>query len=216
MAKRSKLEVSAIAKAHLDYIKQSSEPRPISEDSNDSGHTSDLMDNITIDPIPKRDLHPPGPHGSVCVDIVDLGMRVNDKYGKASQSVAFVFKTTKGLELSREFSVSLGDKSNLRKFLEAWRGKKFSPDELGKQLTLKDFHMKPAMVSIQHNPSTTNPDKVYANIDAIMPLPEGMPTPDVSGYVRAPFWETRKKEYADKFAAYMSAPPKEVPQDAPF
>lgn len=173
------------------------------------------MDNITIEPDlrPKRDLHPPGPHGAVCVDIIDLGMKYSDKYNKASQACVLVFKTSKGLELSREFTVSMNEKSGLRKFLEAWRGAKFTGEELGKSLTLKDFHMKPAMVSIQHNPSKDG-QKVYANIDAVMPLPEGMAVPDVSGYKRAPFWEERKKEYADGFAAYMSAPPKD--SEAPF
>ena len=42
------------------------------------------MDDIKIDPIifQQRELHPQGPFAAVCVDIIDLGMRVKDFQGK--------------------------------------------------------------------------------------------------------------------------------------
>lgn len=167
------------------------------------------MDNITIEPnLNKRDVHPSGPYGAICVDIIDLGMRANINFNKAQQAVVFVFLTTKG-ELSREFSVSLNDKANLRKFLESWRGAKFTAEELGAKLTLADFHMKPAMISVEHSPAKSDPSKIYANLGAIMPLPEGMTAPSGAGYVRPAFWAEKKKRYADEFAAFMSAPPKD-------
>ena len=211
------MAISAHAQAHLDAIRRSTEEqRPTSPEQPQQGQKATYMDNITIEPeINKRDVHPPGPHGAVCVDIIDLGMRYNDKFNKASQACALVFKTTKGMELSREFSVSMNEKAGLRKFLEAWRGAKFTPEELGAKLTLKAFGGKSAMVSIQHNTSKDG-QKVYANIDAIMPLPDGMPLPDTSGYKRAPFWEERKKKYSDEFAAYMSRPPSDPVMEAPF
>lgn len=168
------------------------------------------MDNITIEPnLNKRDVHPPGPFGAICVDIIDLGMRVNEQYGKAAQSIVFVFKTSKGEVQSRDYSVSLAPLSNLKKFLEGWRGAKFTAEELGAKLTLASFQMKPAMISVEHSPSKSDPSKIYANIGAIMPLPEGMPVPSADGYVRAPFWAEKKQRYADEFAAFMSAPPKD-------
>lgn len=168
------------------------------------------MDNITIEPnLNKRDVHPSGPYGAICVDIIDLGMRANLKWNKGEKAVVFVFLTSKG-ELNREFSVSLGDKANLKKFLESWRGAKFTAEELGAKLTLADFHMKPAMISVEHSPSKSDPSKIiYANLGAIMPLPEGMTAPSGAGYVRPAFWLEKKRRYADEFAAFMSAPPKD-------
>lgn len=183
------------------------------------------MDNITIDPIlyAAREVHPQGPFAAVCVDIVDLGMRVKDFQGKkrAAHTCALVFLTGKTskegypLDLSQEFTVSLNEKATMRKFLEAWRGVVFSEAEMGAQFSLSSFANKPALISVVHRKSKDG-TKTYANIGAIMPLPEGMSPPAVAGYTRPPFFAKRKQQYSDEFAAYMSAPPDVTEDTVPF
>jgi hypothetical protein len=183
------------------------------------------MDDIKIDPVlyQQRELHPQGPFAAVCVDIIDLGMRVKDFQGKkkAAHTCALVFSTGKAskegysLDLSQEFTISLHEKATMTKFLEAWRGQVFSEEEKGSSFSLMAFAKKPGLISVVHRKSKDG-SKTYANIGAIMPLPEGMKVPDVVAYERPPYFAKRKEQYAAEFAAYMSAPPEVDEDNVPF
>ena len=81
-------------------------------------------------------------------------------------------------------------------------------DRKGSSFSLSSFAQKPALISVVHRKSKDG-TKTYANIGAVMPLPEGMKVPDVVAYGRAPYWAKRKEQYAAEFAAYMSAPPED-------
>lgn len=156
-----------------------------------------------------REIHPAGTFAAICVDLIDLGMRVSEFSGheKATQSLAFVFRTGKvsstgfDLDLSREFAVSLHKKSNMRAFLEAWRGAPLKSEELGEAFSFKDMASRPALISVVHKPSSDG-TKIYANIGAIMPVPDGMPIPKNTPYERAPFWASRKEDYAKEFRRF--------------
>ena len=80
------------------------------------------------------------------------------------------------LTLSREFTVSLSEKSNLRPFLEGWRGRSFTQEELD-GFGLANVLAKPCMVNVIH---VKKDDKTYANIKSVMPIPKGMPKPAAS------------------------------------
>ncbi len=73
--------------------------------------------------------------------------------------------------VSKRFTSSLHAKSALRKFLETWRGRPFSPDEL-KGFDLKTLLGIPCMLGIVHQEKG---DRVYANLTSVMRLPKGMP-----------------------------------------
>jgi hypothetical protein len=159
---------------------------------------------------PKRELHPAGSYGALCIDLIDLGMRVQTFKDRtsASQSCVLVFGTgevdSAGREffITREFNVSMGTKASLRKFLEIWRGRAFTPEEQ-ESFALSQVVGKPAMLSIQHDPSSSG--QVWANIASATPMPKGMQAPVVGRYERAPFWETRKQEYAKKYAEFVGS-----------
>lgn len=179
------------------------------------------MDDIFAKPESyEREIHPAGTFAAVCVDLVDLGMRVKDFQGRrsAAHTCALVFSTGRkskdgfSLDLQQEFTVSLNGKANLAKFIESWRGKPLTDEEKGSGFSLKAYGHKPAMISVIHRKSKDG-SRTYANIGSIMPLPDGMALPDVSGYERAPFWEKRRDEYASQFEAYMTEVPAE---EAPF
>jgi hypothetical protein len=76
--------------------------------------------------------------------------------------------------VSKEFTLSLHEKANLRKFLESWRGKGFTDDE-AKMFNVSNLLGKVCMVSIIHK--TSKNGKLYAEISAISTLPKGITCP---------------------------------------
>lgn len=168
------------------------------------------MDDIYVKNEDKpREIHPEGQFASVCVDLIDLGMRVTDYQGhkKASQSCVLVFWTGEknkvgyAMEVSREFAVSFYEKANLSKFLEAWRGKAFTPQEREAGMSLKSLVGKPCLLSIVHNLSKNG--KTYANIGAIMPMMKGLTPPSGEGYKRADYWKVKKLTYEANFRLFQ-------------
>lgn len=158
-----------------------------------------------------REQHPVGQDIGVCVDIVDLGERLEDFPGKpkrVSRKVAFVFMTGKRnqegelFELSKEYTFSKSDKGNLRKDLGAWRGEPITDAEVDAGIPLKAFLNKPAQLSISGKQARNG--NVYSNITGIAPLmPMLLPhVPKLPDYKRAEFWGKRKQEYADGVAEF--------------
>jgi len=89
-----------------------------------------------------------------------------------------VFKEEKGEQpqsVSKEFTLSMHEKANLRKFLESWRGKGFSEEE-AKKFDVTKLLGKPCMISIIHK--TSKQGKLYAEISSISTLPKGMTCPE--------------------------------------
>ena len=86
---------------------------------------------------------PPMPEGmyeAVCTMLIDMGVQNNPRFGTSSRKIRLVWEvlgqTVKigdqeyPRQISKEFTNSLSDKSNLRKALQSWRGKSFTPQEL--------------------------------------------------------------------------------------
>lgn len=89
-----------------------------------------------------------------------------------------VFKEEDGekpYSVSKEFTLSMHEKANLRKFLESWRGKGFSEEE-AKKFDITKLLGKPCLLSIIHR--TSKQGKVYAEISNASALPKGMTCPD--------------------------------------
>lgn len=157
---------------------------------------------------PPRELHPAGTFPAMCVDLIDLGMKVSDFQGQksASQSCVFVFSTgetnSQGYAFfpHREINVSLNPKSTLYKFLSAWRGRPIDPKE-AQDFELRQFVGKPALISIQH--ATSKAGNPRAEISSIMPLAKGMALPPHAEYKRADFWAERKKQYAAEYGKFV-------------
>lgn len=72
--------------------------------------------------------------------------------------------------MSKEYTLSLNEKSNLRKDLQAWRGQAFTEDELQGFDILKIMN-KPCQLQIINEEKN---GKTYNNISAIMAMPKGM------------------------------------------
>lgn len=129
---------------------------------------------------PKSDFTPapPGPAQAVCVDVVDLGM-VEKTYKdntKKVPMVRFTWELSKKMPEGRpyiagaRFTNSMHEKASLRKFLESWRGKPFTKEQID-GFDLEKLLGANALLNIVHKEVGEN---TYANIASISPLLDGM------------------------------------------
>jgi hypothetical protein len=72
--------------------------------------------------------------------------------------------------ISKKYTLSLGEKANLRKDLQSWRGRAFTMEEL-EGFDLVNVLEKNCMLQIIN---TTKDGKTYSNISSILPLYKGM------------------------------------------
>lgn len=90
-----------------------------------------------------------------------------------------VFKEENGeqpLVISDEYTLSMHEKSNLRKMLASWRGKDFSEEE-SKSFDITKLLGKPCMINIIHSPSKKDPSKIYEKIGSVSSLPKNFEVP---------------------------------------
>ncbi len=91
--------------------------------------------------------------------------------------------------IDKEYSLYMVNKANLRKDLEAWRGKAFTEQEAD-DFDITNLLGIPCMLTIQHRTAKNGND--YANIVAIAPLMKGMECPKQIN-------PTIEFNYSDKF-----------------
>lgn len=127
---------------------------------------------------------PVGTHVARCVKIIDIGTQKGEYQGKVNIRRQCIvgwelpnelmtegdFKG-KPFVVSRFYTASLGEKANLRKDLENWRGRAFTEQEL-LGFESKNILDKPCMLSIIHN------DKGRARVSGVMAVPKGTQAPE--------------------------------------
>jgi hypothetical protein len=138
----------------------------------------------------QRELIPAGTYVARCYSVIHLG-HVTQKYMGEEKVVDLVrftwelptelrcFSNDKGEQpcaISKEMTFSTNEKSNLRSMLNTWRGKALTEDE-AKAFDLAKLLGAPCMLNIIHQPSKSNPEKVYERIAAVMPMMKGMACP---------------------------------------
>jgi len=137
-----------------------------------------------------RELIPAGTYVARCYSVIHLG-HVTQKYMGEEKIVDLVrftwelptelkcFNADKGEQpcaISKEMTFSLNEKSNLRAMINAWRGKALTEEE-AKAFDLAKLIGQPCMVNLIHQPSKSNPEKVYERIAAVLPMMKGMTCP---------------------------------------
>jgi len=80
------------------------------------------------------------------------------------------------MAISKEYTLSMHEKSNLRKDLESWRGKGFSEDE-SNSFDISTLLGVPCMLSVIHKTSKAS-GMEYATISGIATLPKGQICPE--------------------------------------
>lgn len=148
---------------------------------------------------------PEGLHQAVCIDVVELGLVTSSYQGKSytarKSEIRWVIeavdpKTGKQHMLLRRFTESLSKKSALRPFLESWRGKKFTDEEL-KGFDIEKLIGANCQLQVIHNPG--NDGEVYSNIQAVVPVHRNAARMVVpADYIRV---KDREKEFAAEAAA---------------
>lgn len=90
-----------------------------------------------------------------------------------------VFNAEKGeqpIVISKDFTLSMHEKSALRIALKSWRSKDFTEEEAA-AFDITKLLGVPCMLNIIHKPSKKDPTKIYEEISGISPLPKGMTCP---------------------------------------
>ena len=139
-----------------------------------------------FDPVPE------GTHTAVCYAVVDLGTHHSDLFKKDAHKVLIMWEIPEERieverdgktvdmprAISKRYTMSLHKKASLRHDLEAWRGKRFTDDEL-QGFDLKHIVGVPCLLGIVH---ATKGEKTYADISSIMAMPrkkgEAAPKPE--------------------------------------
>lgn len=129
---------------------------------------------------------PSGSHIAVCNLVADLGLQPGSAAYPAPKHKVYIRFEVQAERVDYEkdgkkfnlpavigqaFTASMHEKSNLRKQLEGWRGRKFTDDEAS-NFDVSTILGKGCMLSVIEN---VVGDKVYSNIAAISGLPKGMP-----------------------------------------
>lgn len=138
-----------------------------------------------------RELIPAGNYVARCFSMIELGTVPENYMGETKQlrkvritwelpTETKVFDQSKGpqpLAISKEFTLSMNEKSNLRKMLASWRGKDFTEDE-AKSFDITKLLGKPCMLNIIHKPGKSDPSKIYEEIAGVTSVPKGFNVPD--------------------------------------
>lgn len=129
---------------------------------------------------------PEGTHLAVCCDVVEKGM-VDTQWGpKEKVQLRWEIAEIQDDEgrpflVMQQFNLTLAEGSTLRARLEAWRGRKFTAEELA-GFDMEKLIGAPCQLQVVHN---ENQGRIWANVAAVMGLPRGMTAPKVSeDYVR--------------------------------
>ena len=142
------------------------------------------MSIIAKDTGKEWELPPEGLHPAVCCDVVDLG-DVDTEWGlrhKIDLRWQLDTLTSEGKPhlITRRFNLSLHEKSTLRPFLEAWRGKRFSEAEL-QGFDLEKLLGANCQLQVIYNQGS---DRTFANVHTAVPPAKGAVKLMVSGYIR--------------------------------
>lgn len=158
--------------------------------------------------------HPIGQYVGQCVDTINLGEKVQDFPGSTpylALACALVFRTGEKneetgdyIDIAKEYTVSMGERANLRKDLEQWRGRPYTKEQIEEGVPLDKLTGNFALLTVSHR--TSGKGRTYANITAIVGVPKQMVAACVkyTDYARAEFWETKKNEYAEAAARFKA------------
>lgn len=132
---------------------------------------------------------PQGVHNAICYAMYDLGTQHTEYKGEAKQTHQVLLmwevpserieiekdgqKVNMPRVISKKYTLSLGEKANLRRDLQGWRGRAFTAEELANFDITKILGVS-CMIQVLHTVAKNG--NTYANITSIMPLMKGAPS----------------------------------------
>lgn len=146
---------------------------------------------------------------AVCCGVWDLGMQkttYNDET-KLRHKIVIAWELQQLIEapeseyngkpymLSKTYTLSLYENAALKKDLESWRGKQFTPDEITHGFDVEKLYGINCLIGVAH---VTKGDRTYSNVSAILPPTKGMKElkPVRTKDEPAPKWVLEKAEQA--------------------
>ncbi len=162
----------------------------------------------------KFEIIPAGSYPARCYSMIELGTN-EETYQGVSKMVnkvritwelpteTMVFKEERGPEprvISKEFSLSMHEKANLRAFLENWRGKSFTEKE-AEAFDVTNLLGVPCLLSITHKAATNG--NTYANISSVSLLPKGMECPEMINERQELSFDDFKQELFDQLPEFI-------------
>lgn len=163
---------------------------------------------------------PAGSHIAICIGYVDLGTQNETFEGKQKiqRKLRIMWELCeekrddgKLFTTGKTYTNSLGDRASLRKHLESWRSRPFTPEEL-KGFNLDNIVGKPCLLTIVHKAKQDG--SIGDSIGGISPLHRSMPVPsqvNPSTVFDIDKWDNAKFE---KLPAWMQAKILESPEGA--
>lgn len=162
---------------------------------------------------------PTGMHQAVCAFVFDIGTHISTFAGQTIKAhkiiVTWELSETmkegdnagKRFTVSKYYTLSLGEKANLRKDLESWRGKSFTDDELRVGFDVEKLIGVNCLLNIGQN------ENGKAKILSINPLQKGVVAIKPEKNVTQKFYDWIEKERAKSVekatddTPYEDAPP---------
>jgi hypothetical protein len=118
----------------------------------------------------KKDYENPetGPQPAVCTHVVDLGIQTGTYGDKHKLAIVWELgqkmKDGRPFLVNKQYGVSMGKKSTLRKDLGSWRGKHYSDEEVAAGVDVEKLVGVQATLYLVENASG---DSIYINVDSI-------------------------------------------------
>jgi hypothetical protein len=136
-----------------------------------------------------RELIPAGNYAARCYQMIHIGTITETIKGESKimnkvrigwelPTETRVFKEENGEQpfvTSKEFTLSMNEKSNLRKLLESWRGKPFTKEQ-AESFDITALLNVPCMLNIIHKVSEKT-GNTYEEIASVTPMPKGFVCP---------------------------------------
>jgi hypothetical protein len=163
----------------------------------------------------KRELIPAGNYIARCYSMIHIGTVTEDIMGEQKTlnkcritwelpTETRVFDESKGeqpMVISKEYTLSMHEKANLRRDLESWRGKAFTEDQ-AKSFDITKLLGVPCMLNIIHKVTKAGND--FATISNISSIPKGLNCPDqVNTNFEFNFEESYSDEVLEAFPDFI-------------
>ncbi len=143
------------------------------------------MSIIATEPKKHFPLAAEGLHPAVCCDVVDLGLK--DTQWGSKQKVQLRWQTSARDDSGRRFMIvkrytlTLHEKSELRRAIEGWQGKKLTEAELG-GFDVESLLDQTCQLVVTHTKGSDG--RTYALVQAIVPPSNGARNLAVEDYTR--------------------------------
>ena len=156
---------------------------------------------------------PAGNHAAYCFGVTYLGTFKDEYQGKPKdvQKIRLDFELvhetfekdgkTQPFSVNIQMNVSMFEKANFRKFLEAWRGSSYTEEQAMAGVDVSKFVGHTAMVNVVHESNKSG--STYANIKSIAPLPKGMTLPAMVNEKRLYSVDQHSDEEFNKLTPYL-------------